>query len=87
MQMLLKCEIVEIAKQLRNIDFRNFIKFKSNFEVLHEIFLKKFTNKLVVIINNYFFKNYEIYFVQFEIQNENDVNRFFNDNFLETDFA
>ena len=49
--MLLKCEVVDIAKQLRNIDFRNLIKFKSNFEILHEIFLKKFTNKLVMMIN------------------------------------
>ena len=53
--MLLKCEIVEIAKQLRNIDFRDFIKFRFNFEILHEIFLKKFTNKFVVNIktNNF----------------------------------
>ena len=50
-QMLLKCEIVDIAKQLRNVDFRNFIKFKFNFEILHEIFLKKFTNKFVWQMN------------------------------------
>ena len=37
-----------------------------------------------VIIENHLIKNYEVYFVQFEIQDENDVNRFFNDNFLET---
>ena len=51
MYMLLKCEIVDIAKRLRNVDFRNFIKFKFNFEVSHEIFLKKFTNKFVLYIN------------------------------------
>ena len=37
-----------------------------------------------VIIKNNSLKNYEVYFVQFEIQNENDVNRFFNDSFLDT---
>ena len=40
-----------------------------------------------IVIKNHPLKNYEVYFVQFEIQNENDVNRFFNDNFLETDLA
>ena len=37
-----------------------------------------------VIIENHSIKNYEVYFVQFEIQDENDVSRFFNDSFLET---
>ena len=40
-----------------------------------------------VVIENHSLKNYEVYFVQFEVQNENDVNRFFNDNFLETNLA
>ena len=38
-----------------------------------------------VTIENNPLKNYEIYFVQFEVQNENDVSRFFNDSFLGTD--
>ena len=47
LQMLLRCEIREIVKQWRDVDFRNFIIFSSNFETLHEIFLKNFSNKLV----------------------------------------
>ena len=48
--------------------------------------LKSFnvSNYEAVIIENHSIKNYEVYFVQFEIQDENDVNRFFNDSFLET---
>ena len=38
-------------------------------------------------IDNHSIKNYDVYFVQFEVQNENDVNRFFNDNFLKTNLA
>ena len=53
MQMLLRCEINEIAKQWRNVKLRNLIKFNSNFEILHEIFLKKFTNKFVQMINQF----------------------------------
>ena len=45
--MLLRCEIAEIAKQLRDVDLRNLIRFKPNPEVLHGIFLKKFMGKLV----------------------------------------
>ena len=71
MQMLLKCEIVEIAKQLRNIDFRNFIKFKSNSEILHEFFLKKFTNKLVLLLNEY---NFEI---KYKNENFHSINESF----------
>ena len=32
MQLLKRCEIVEIANSLRNVEFRNFIRCKSNFE-------------------------------------------------------
>ena len=39
-----------------------------------------------VTIDNHSFKIYDVYFVQFEVQDENDVNRFFNDSFLETNF-
>ena len=50
MQMLLKYEIYEIAKLLRNVEFRNFIKCNSNFEiVLKEFFLKKFRIYLFLI--------------------------------------
>ena len=38
-------------------------------------------------IDNHSIKSYDVYFVQFEMQNENDVNRFFNDSFLETNLA
>ena len=48
MQMLLKCEIREIAKQWRKL-FRNFIKCNFNFEiVLKRIFFKKISNLFVI---------------------------------------
>ena len=40
--MLLKYEIYEIAKQLRNVEFRNFIKFNFNFENVLKKILKNF---------------------------------------------
>ena len=60
MQMLLKCEIREIAKQWRDVEFRNFIKCNSNFEIVSKrIFFKKnsslFVNnekKLIMFILN-----------------------------------
>ena len=38
-----------------------------------------------VAIGNHPIKNYGVYFVQFEVQDENGVSRFFNDSFLGTD--
>ncbi|KAG6986622.1 structure-specific endonuclease subunit SLX1 [Physcia stellaris] len=38
-------------------------------------------------IDNHPLKTYDVYFVQFEVQDENDVNRFFNDSFIETDLT
>ena len=49
MQMLLKCEICEIAEQWRNVElFRNFIRCNFNFEVVSKrIFFKKISNLFV----------------------------------------
>ena len=51
--MLLRCEVADIAKQLRDVDLRNLIRFKPNPEALHGIFLKKFTGKLVRHISKF----------------------------------
>ena len=44
-------------------------------------------NCQTINVNNHLLKIYDVYFVQFEIKDENDVSRFFNDNFLETNLA
>ena len=64
---------------------------KAKINLINNIFAKQFELKLfnvfnceTMIIDNHFFKIYDVYFVQFEMQNENDVNRFFNDSFIKT---
>ena len=52
-----------------------------------ELKLFNVPNCEAVTIENHPFKSYEIYFVQFEVQDENDVSRFFNDSFLGTDLT
>ena len=94
-----KCKKTMI-KMNKKFDEKNKLKFEivMNFEtkinLINHIFVKQFELKFfnvsnceIVTIKNHSFKNYEIYFVQFEIQNENDVNRFFNDNFLKIDLT
>ena len=38
-------------------------------------------------VKNHSLKIYDVYFIQFEIKNENDVSRFFNNNFLKTNLV
>ena len=91
-----KCKRTTI-KINKKFEEKNKLKFevvmnsKAKINLINKTFAKQFELKSfnvssceAVIIKNHFIKNYEIYFVQFEIQDENDVNRFFNDSFLET---
>ena len=94
-----KCKktIIKINKEFdekEKLKFEIVMNFETEINLINYIFVKQFeliffnvSNCEIVIINNHFLENYEIYFVQFEIQDENDVNRFFNDNFLETNLA
>ena len=96
---MIKCKKITIRIN-KKFDEKNKLKFetvmnsKAKINLINNIFVKQFelisfnvSSCEAIIIKNHSFKNYEIYFVQFEIQNENDVNRFFNDNFLETNLA
>ena len=92
----IKCKKTKI-KIDRTFDEKNKLKFeivmnsKTEINLIDQKFAKRLELKSfnvssceTMIIENNSFKNYEIYFVQFEVQNENDVNRFFNDSFLDT---
>ena len=46
--MLLKYEIYKMIKQLRNVEFRNFIKYNFNFEIVLKNFSKKISNLFVL---------------------------------------
>ena len=91
-----KCKRTTI-KINKKFDKKSKLKFeivmnsKTKINLINKILVKQFelesfnvSNCEAMIIENHFIKNYEIYFVQFEIQDENDVNRFFNDSFLKT---
>ena len=93
---MIKCKKTKI-KVDRTFDEKNKLKFevvmnsKTKINLINQKLVKRLELKSfnvssceTVIIENNSFKNYEIYFVQFEVQNENDVSRFFNDSFLET---
>ena len=93
---MIKCKKTKI-KMNKTFDEKNKLKFEivMNSKAKINLINQKFAKRLelesfnvssceTVIIKNNSLKNYEIYFVQFEVQNENDVNRFFNDSFLET---
>ena len=67
---------------------------KTKINLINNIFVKQFKlilfyvfNCQIINVNNYLLKIYNVYFVQFKIKNENDINRFFNDNFLKINFA
>ena len=70
------------------------IDSKTEINLISNVFVKKF--KLVsfnvficeiMTIDNMRIKFYDVYFVRLEISNENDINRFFNENFLKIDLS
>ena len=78
-------------EEKNKLKFEVVMNLKAKINLINKVFAKQLelesfnvSSCKAMIIENHFIKNYEIYFVQFEIQNENDVNRFFNDNFLKT---
>ena len=94
-----KCKKITI-KIDKKFDEKNKLKFeivmnsRTKINLINNTFAKQLelisfnvSSCEAIVIKNHSLKNYEIYFVQFEIQNENDVSRFFNDSFLETNLA
>ena len=76
------------------LEFETIMNSEAEISLINNIFVKQFELKSfnvfsceTVTIDNHFLKIYDVYFVQFEVQNENDVNRFFNDSFLETNLT
>ena len=79
------------SNEKNKLKFETIMNSKTKINLINNIFAKQFelesfnvSSCEAVIIDNHFFKIYDVYFVQFEMQNENDVNRFFNDSFIET---
>ena len=73
--------------------FETIINSKAKINLISNALAKQFKLISIDVLNNCnasaieskrSLKNYEIYFVTFEIQNENEINRFFNDNFIKT---
>ena len=90
---MIKCKkrMIKINKksnEKNKLKFEIVMNSKAKINLINNVFVKQFRwllfnvfNCKTMIIKNHSFKNYDIYFVQFEMQDENDVNRFFNDNF------
>ena len=93
---MIKCKktMIKINKksnEKNKLKFETIMNSKTKINLINNIFVKQFelesfnmSNCETMTIDNHFFKIYDVYFVQFEMQNENDVNRFFNDNFIKT---
>ena len=87
-----KFRIIECKRTIIKINAQKIeimLNSKTKINLINNIFVKQF--KLMIFhvfncqtmkVNNHLLKIYNVYFVQFEIKNENDVNCLFNDNFL-----
>ena len=79
------------SNEKSKLKFETIMNSEAKISLISNILVKQFelesfnvSSCEAMIIDNHFFKIYDVYFVQFEMQNENDVNRFFNDNFIKT---
>ena len=96
---MIKCKktMIKINKksnEKNKLKFETIMNSKAKISLINNILAKQFelksfnvSNCETMTIDNHFFKIYDVYFVQFEMQNENDMNRFFNDSFLETNLT
>ena len=94
-----KCKktIIKINKrsnEKNKLEFETVMNSEAKINLISNVLAKQFelesfnvSNCETMTIDNYSIKSYDVYFVQFEMQNENDVNRFFNDSFLKTNLA
>ena len=82
------------SNEKSKLEFETIMNSKTEINLINNVLVKQFELKLFNVFNcetmtidNHSIKSYDVYFVQFEMQNENDVSRFFNDSFLETNLA
>ena len=89
---MIKCNKHTI--KINDIEIFAIVNSKTKINLINNVFFKKF--KLIsfnvftceiIIVNNFRIKSYDVYFVRLEISNENDINRFFNENFLKVDLS
>ena len=89
---MIKCSKHTI--KINDIEIFAIVDSKAKISLINNVFAKKF--KLIsfnvftceiIIVNNFRIKSYDVYFVRLEISNENDINRFFNENFLKVDLS
>ena len=86
----IKCDKIKI--KINDNEIFAIMNSETKINLINNVFVKKFKLVLfdvsfceIMTFGNNQLKIYEIYFVRLEISNENDVNRFFNENFLEVD--
>ena len=86
----IKCDKIKI--KINDNEILAIMNSETEINLINNVFVKKFKLILfdvffceIMIFDNNQLKIYEIYFVRLEISNENDVNRFFNENFLKVD--
>ena len=86
----IKCDKIKI--KINDSEIFAIMNSKAEINLISNVFAKKFKLILfdvffceIMTLGNNQLKIYEIYFVRLEVPNENDVNRFFNENFLEVD--
>ena len=85
-----KCDKIKI--KINDNEIFAIMNSKAKINLINNVLVKKFKLILfdvsfceIMILNNNQLKIYDVYFVRLEVSNENDVNRFFNENFLEVD--
>ena len=92
-----KFRIIECKRTIIKINAQKFdiiLNSKAKINLINNIFVKQFKlmffhvfNCQIINVNDNSLKIYDVYFIQFEIKNENEINRFFNNNFLKTNFV
>ena len=82
------------SNEKNKLEFETIMNSEAEINLISNALAKQFELKSfnvssceTMTIDNHSIKNYNVYFVQLKVQNENDVNRFFNDSFLETNLA
>ena len=89
---MIKCNKHTI--KINDIEIFAIVDSKTKINLINNVFVKKFKLILfnvftceIMIVSNFRIKSYDVYFVQLKISNENDINRFFNENFLKIDLS
>ena len=87
---MIKCSKHKI--KINDIEIFAIIDSKAKVNLINNVLVKKLklisfniSSCEIMIVSNLRIKFYDVYFVRLEISNENDINRFFNESFLEVD--